>query len=162
MDKKTVDRAHVHYMCSVVKLVHVHLLFSKKKIKSHAIDEKDRPSCHQWRVKKTAAVTIRGCLWHRWIICDNREYSRGLYWNFGETYVTIKAMFLFSQEISGYFSRTKTSFCTTYNRMASYTECLSGLPAVQICFLLKKKHMVHYEEANQTTAAKDYLAADNE
>ena len=105
--------------------------------------EKDHPDCSQRKVQKPASVMVWGCISAHDMgdlhICEGTIYADAYVGNFGETYAAKMTTFpRNSMSISA--GQCQASFCMSYNSVGFIgKECVSltGLPAVQICLLLK-------------------------
>ena len=140
MDRKTVET------CSLVRLTWFHtfqLVFGKNGERFCAKNDHpdQRKPVTNAKTSLCDGMGVHQCPGHGWSAYMWRyHWCRGLRWNFGETYAAIKTT-NFSQELHVYFSRTMPGLILhSYNSVAFIgieCVCLTGLPAVQICLLLK-------------------------
>ena len=105
-------------------------------------------TCQRWKrlfwtkSAKTSlcdSMGVHQCSLHGWSAYMWRyHWCGGLCWNFGETYAAIKMMTLPRNFISISTGQCQASQITTvWLHRHRVCVCLTGLPAVQICLLLK-------------------------
>ena len=107
-----------------------------------AKDEKDHPDCYQTKSAKTSlcdGMGVHQCPRHGWSAYMWRyHWCGGLCWNFGDICCRQDD---FSQELHFYFSRTMPGLILHEFQQHGFVGiecvCLTGLPAVQICLILK-------------------------
>ena len=84
---------------------------------------------------------VHQCLWHGWSAhMWIYHWCGGLCWNFGETYAVVKTITFPRNSMFISAGQCQASFCTSYKQrgfIGIEGVCLTGLPTIQICLLLK-------------------------
>ena len=134
MDRKTVET------CSLVRRVHISACFWEKRTLDSAKDEKDHPDYYQRKIKKPASVMVWGCIDAHGMGDVKVPLMQRLILEFWRDICCHQDDY-FSQELHIYFSRTMLGLILHELQWRGFvgieSVCLTGLPAVQICLLLK-------------------------